>query len=363
MPRSRARRPSSLLTSLAFTIGLAGLACDDPAGPESRVVAGVDLDVLFAPPTDVEIAAISADWASRSPAATDWTIHLDTLVTRGALDLRVRIVSHDVEGIRHYGAVFTDSELTGPAPILVYAHGGDDGESIDDVLFTLPFLGAAATELVWVVPSFRGEALSLGAQSWTSDGPPSPWDRDVDDALSLIDVALEIEPVADAERIGVLGFSRGAAVGMLMGIRDERIDRVVEFFGPTDFFETFVQDVVEEALRGTPRSLPGLAYLDATFLQPLARGELDMAEVRRELVRRSIVLYAERLPRLQLHHGRSDAVVHVGQAESLIATMQTLGRAEPEFEAYLYTGGTHNPLSLEGGVARAVSFLEALLEG
>lgn len=357
----RTRRRSRLAASLALC--LAALACDDPAGPESRVVAGVDLDVLFAPPTEAEIAAVSADWAARAPGAVDVSVELDTLVTQGALELRIRVVSHDVDGIRHYGAVLTESGLTGPVPVLVYAHGGDDGVSIGDVLFSLPFLGDAANQLVWVVPSFRSEALSFGTRSWTSDGSPSPWDRDVDDALSLVDAALEIEPAADADRMGVLGFSRGAGVGMLMGIRDPRIDRVVEFFGPTDFFEAFVQEVVEEALRGTLRPLPGLAYLDATFLQPVAEGGLEVAVVRSELVRRSAVLFAERLPLLQVHHGRDDTVVHVGQAESLIATMQALGRGEPEFEAYLYTGGTHNPLSLDGGITRAVSFLEALLDG
>jgi hypothetical protein len=360
------RRRSTLPFRRAFAPLLVccwALGCDDPVGPESRVVAGVDLDVLFAEPSDAELAAVEADWATRNPAATDVDVWKDTVVTVGAMEVRVRVVSHEVDGLTHYGAVMTEASLAGPAPILVYAHGGDDGVDVGDVLLTLPFLGDAAAGFVWVVPSFRAETLSFGASSWTSDGPASPWDRDVDDALSLVEVALQIEPAADEGRMGVLGFSRGAAVGMLMGIRDERIDRVVEFFGPTDFFGPFVQDVVAEALRGDPRPLPGLPYLDETLLQPLAAGTLGIPAVRSELVRRSAVLFADRLPTLQLHHGRDDQVVDVGQAESLIVTMETIGRVEPTFEAYLYTGGTHNLLTLSGAIPRAVGFLEALLAG
>lgn len=363
-PSTRRRRILPLLRVVPpLLVCSAAVACDDPVQPESRVVAGVDLDVLFAEPTSAELEAVEADWATRAPAATDVMVEKDTLVTVGALELRVRVVSHEVDGLTHYGAVLTEVGVAGPAPLLVYAHGGDDGVDVDDVLLTLPFVGDAAAGSVWVVPSFRAETLSFGVSSWTSDGPPSPWDRDVDDALSLVEVALQIEPAADAERMGVLGFSRGAAVGMLMGIRDPRIDRVVEFFGPTDFFGPFVQEVVAEALRGDPRPLPGLPYLDQTLLQPLAAGALGIPAVRAELVRRSAVLFAERLPVLQLHHGRDDQVVAVGQAESLIATMKTIGRVEPDFEAFLYAGGTHNLLTLTGAIPRAVAFLEALLEG
>lgn len=336
------------------------LACSDAAGPDSRVVAGVDLDVLFAPPTPSEIAAVDAEWSAREIAATDVSVVQDTVISVSDVDLRVRIVSHSVSGITHYGAVLTDTTLAGPAPVLIYAHGGDGGAAVDDVLFLLPFLGDIPSQFVWVIPSFRAEPLTFGSDSWMSGGPASPWDRDVDDALSLLEVAFDVEPAADPTRVGVLGFSRGGGVGLLMGIRDPRIDRVIEFFGPTDFFGPFVQDVTEEALRGEPRDLPGLDFLDESYIQPLARGEVTVAQVRSQLVRRSAVLFAERLPAVQVHHGTADTVVDVSQAETLIATLEALGRGEPDFEGWLYDGGTHNPLSLANSIPRTIAFLEAL---
>lgn len=351
------RRGLGLLTVLG---ALATGGCSDATAPDDRTVAGVDLDVLFAPPTSAEVAAVEADWAARDPVAADVDVALDTTVTLDTLIVRIRVVSHSVDGTQHYGAVLASEALSESTPTLVYTHGGDGGVAIDDVLSLIPFLGDVAASYVWVIPSFRSETLELGSQSWTSDGPPSPWDRDVDDALALLDVAFELEALADPTRVGVLGFSRGAGVGLLMGIRDPRVDRVVEFFGPTDFFGPFVQDVVEEALMGSPRDLPGLTFLDQTYLQPLARGELSVAAVRSQLVRRSAVLFADRLPAVQVHHGTADAVVDVSQAEALIDALTDLGRGEPDFESYLYEGGTHNPLSLANSVGRTVDFLEAL---
>lgn len=339
-------------------------ACSSDGGTgtgESRIIGGVDFDVLFAEPSQQEIAAVSAEWVTRAPIASEVVLVVDSTLTVGSLQARVRIVSHDVGGVTHYGAVLNAAALVGPAPVLVYAHGGDGGAEVEELLSLFPLAGELASRFVWVVPSFRAEPLSWGEETWLSDGPPSPWDQDVDDALSLLDVALQIEGAADEESVAVLGFSRGGGVGMLMGVRDPRIDRVVEFFGPTDFFGPFAQAVVEDALLGSLRDLPGLAYLDETFIQPLQRGELGIEQVRPELIRRSAVLFADRLPRLQLHHGQLDFTVEVSQATSLIDAMADLERGEPEFEAYLYPTGTHSPFTLPGSIPRAVAFLTALL--
>lgn len=357
MARGDRRRVSG---PILLALALAAAACSDGTGPDDRVVGGVDLDLLFAAPSAAEVSAVEADWAGRNPVAADVQVVHDTTVAFDTVDIRVRIVAHRVDDLVHYGAVLADAALTDPAPTVLYAHGGDAGAAVDDVLLLFPFLGDVAVGYVWAIPSFRSEPLAFGERSWTSDGPASPWDRDVDDALALLDVVFELEPAADSTRQGVLGFSRGAGVGLLMSARDPGIDRVVEFFGPTDFFGPFVREVVEEALRGSLRGLPGLGFLDEAYLQPLARGELSIDAVRGQLVRRSAVLFADRLAALQVHHGTADAVVDVSQARALIDAMEALGRGEPDFEAHIYQGGTHNPLSLANSIPRTIAFLEAL---
>ncbi len=339
-------------------------ACGDSVtAPNDDIVEGVNLAELFARPTSAEIAIVDADWAGRDPAAQAVEVVVTRPVTLGVTPTTLQIVSHLVDGARHYGAVLApDGKPAASLPLLIYTHGGDGGIDIDDLLPLLPFvLGGLQDDFVLLAPSFRSETLVFEGTAYPSAGTPSPWDRDVDDALALLNVALTgMAPAADPDRIGVLGFSRGAAVALLMAIRDPRIDLVVEFFGPTDFFSPFARGVFEEALRGNPRDLPGLDALDAQFIQPLKRGALSIAEVRLAMLRRSPVYFADRLPDLQVHHGTEDDVVPVSEAERLIEALLGLGRGEPTFQHFIYEGGTHDPRALVGSISRTRAFLGRL---
>ena len=346
------RGPAVLVATLLAACGDSGTA---PAP-------GPDLDALFLPATAAEIAAVEAEWAARgAPAAVDVRVEHTGGATIGGEPATLSIVSHVVDGHRHYGALLApDGAAAGSLPVLVYAHGGDGGVDVGELLLLAAALDGDEGAYVWVVPSFRSEPLVLDGETWMSEGEPSPWDRDVDDALALVEVALQEVAAADGERVGVLGMSRGAGVGLLMAARDARIDVVVEFFGPTDFLGSYVRGIVEATLAGDPPDLPGLDYLDATFLQPWVEGRLATEAVRLAMVRRSAVLFVERLPDVQIHHGTADGVVDVSQAESLIAALEAAGRGLPADEWYLYEGGGHHPLSLPGSIPRTVDFLARL---
>jgi dipeptidyl aminopeptidase/acylaminoacyl peptidase len=254
-----------------------------------------------------------------------------------------------------------NGKTAGSLPVFIYAHGGDHGVNILDLQLILVLNPAFADKFVFVIPSYRSEPLEAHGKTFTSTGEPSPWDSDVDNSFALLNVALQTTPEADPERLGILGFSRGACVSMLMAIRDPRIDIVVEFFGPTDFLGEFAQKVTEQALQGNLPDLPGLDYLNTKFIQPLKNRQITINDFRRELVRRSPVYFAGRLPQLQVHHGTADEVVPVAEAERLIDVMRSLGRTAPAFESYLYAGGGHNPLELTGSIERTFAFLGRLL--
>ena len=368
---ARSKENGALRRVGALTVLLLGLlvGCDQAGDPVEPVADAIDLeaklDDLFAPPTAAEVGAVRADWAQRDVSAAEVTIELTESYPLSETPATLRIVSHRVGEILHYGAILApDAAAPGSLPILMYLHWGDSGVEVDDIGIVLFALGELRDNFVYVIPSFRSEPLEYEDREWISTGPGGHWDYDVDDALALLNVALEITPQAKIEGLSIVGGSRGAGVALLAGIRDERIENIMALFGPTDFFDDWVREIAREAAMGSPRDLPGVAHIDSTFIQPYLRDEIDLAEVRLELVRRSSVLFAEDLPAVQLHHGDGDETVSVSQAHSLIQAMEALGRKPPEFEAFIYEGGGHAVLSLRGVIPRAVDFVRrALGEG
>jgi hypothetical protein len=344
------RRHAAVWIVLLTTAG-----CGDTLAPPPEEA--VDLDRLFAAPSAAEIAAVEADWASRFPTAAEVQVELTQPFALGGAAMQLDVVSHVVDGVRHYGAVLSPQQPPpGLLPLVLYLHGGDGGVAVEEVVLVAGSTGLDPGGSVWVIPSFRSEPLRLGSRSWNSGGTPSPWDRDVDDTLALLDVAAGLVPAANRECVGSVGFSRGGGVGLLLSARDPRVRATVEFFGPTDFFGAFMRETAEEALVGRLRPLPGLAYLNDRWLQRLRRGAVSYEETRLALLRRSPVWFARRLGPVQVHHGTADDVVPVSQAHALIAAMQGIGRGAPSFQPYLYPGVGHNPFFMAGATERVARF-------
>jgi dipeptidyl aminopeptidase/acylaminoacyl peptidase len=337
-------------------LGLLLLACGSSTGLQDRVHL---TDRVFAPPTAEEIQLVEQEWSARRTPVEGVRVEAVASMQLAGFPSTTHILSHLVDGHRHYGIVVVPARATpNGLPVLVYAHGGDHGVSLSEVAAVLALLGPRASRVVLVAPSFRSEPVIAGAARYTSEGAASPWDRDVDDALALLDVAIGEVPEADPDRIGVLGISRGGGVGLLMAVRDPRISMIVTFFGPTDFFGAYVRSIVEDALGGGTRDLPGFAVLNERFVQPLREGTIGVPQFRLELVRRSAVLFAARLPPVQVHHGTADAVVDVGQAESLRAALQAGGLERAADEIFIYPGVGHTFLQMPAAPSRVGSFMD-----
>ena len=322
-----------------------------------------ELDMLFAPPDESELETVRSDWATRDVSPSNVRVELEEEYNLLGIPTTLRVVSHLVAGVRHFGAIVVPRGAEAASlPILVFNHGGENGVSVEDMMFILAVaLGDMRDDFVFVLPSFRDEPLEYADRSWNSDGPASPWDHDVDDALSLVNVTMETTPEAITDRYLVAGASRGGGVSMLMGARDARIEGIVAFFGPTHFMNSWARGLAEDLVEGGTVEKTGVDYLKTTYILPWWIGDLTLSEARMALIRRSAVFYAEDLPPLQIHHGDMDEVVSVTQAESMIMKMSDIGRGAPDFEAYIYPGGTHDILTLDGAIPRAVTFIQRLL--
>ncbi|HEX2076927.1 MAG TPA: prolyl oligopeptidase family serine peptidase [Longimicrobium sp.] len=310
-------------------------------------------DVLFAPPTETEVCAVEAEWARRDTGARAVRVEWSEEGRNGA---RTMVLSHTVDGLRHYGAVRVPPGAEGRRlPVLVIAHGGDRGTSGYNFFRS----GPLAEGWVQVLPSFRSERLAMRAlRRYRSEGRPSPWNRDVDDAMALLSAALKQVPEADSTRVAVLGRSRGGGVALLMAVRDPRVKGVVDFFGPTDFYLPEVRQLADRALRSRIPKLPGAGYLADSVLFALRDGRTTVERARSELLRRSPVYFARRLPPTQIHHGTRDDEVPIAHSERLADALVRIGRTAPLWEIHRYPGGGHRPHTLRGAQERAEAWLQ-----
>jgi dipeptidyl aminopeptidase/acylaminoacyl peptidase len=315
------------------------------------------LDGLFAPPTAAEVRAVEADWKARDTGVHGYRVEWESREEDGR---RTVVVSHTVGGVRHFGAVRVPAGAAGgKLPVLVVAHGGERGVTALEFFRSGPF----AEGWVQVLPSYRSERLVAAPLRWyRSEGPPSPWDRDVDDVMALLGATLAHVPEADGGRVAVLGRSRGAGVALLMGIRDPRVKAVVAFSGPTDFFLPEVRRLAERAIRSRVARLPGAGYMADSVLFALRDRRITVARARLELLRRSSTRFANRLPPTQLHHGTADDEVPITHAEHLDAAVRALGRPSAAWEFHRYEGGSHRPRTLVGSRERAEAFLRRVAD-
>jgi hypothetical protein len=70
-------------------------------------------------------------------------------------------------------------------------------------------------------------------------------------------------------------------------VRDDRVDVVTDYFGPSDFFNPVARLLTAGAIEDDPDvlALPGVAYLAETVLDPLLAGTLSYDEARLEFER------------------------------------------------------------------------------
>jgi dipeptidyl aminopeptidase/acylaminoacyl peptidase len=322
------------------------------------------LDSLFAPPTQAMRAQVLADWSARSlEAESARRVRSDTIAIVNVGQMVVDIVSHGENGRVHYGAllhVLGQDSL----PTLVYAHEGDEGVDLSlltTVLATAPELASYAL----VVPSFRAESLRYAGDTWNSDGEASPWDRDVDDLLQLLSALDSLKlPGRRAALLG-LGFSRGGGTILLAAAREPRFTKVVDMFGPTDFFGDFVRGECEAIWKGVPSELPGVDVLGTQIVEPLRDGALALDSARLALLRRSPLYFADLLPPIQIHHGDADTTVPISESEALWAEYQNVNDHAAQSALFTYPGGGHSLMLMDGNetaISRALAYFAAGVE-
>jgi hypothetical protein len=287
-----------------------------------------DLSRVFDQPTLDETARVLADWEAR-----DLTTRAAREVLRRPADMSgtrviVRIIEHQVHGVRHIGAILIpDGAKPGCCPIVLEAKGVSPSFfplQIPGGLTAPDVLGEDRGRYIYVAPGYRGEMVRFGTDSFLSEGDRSDaWDGATDDLLALLSAAVATTPEADSSRVCVFGRSRGGTVALLAGLRDQRIDCVVAWAAPTDWFRLMDQqgwtneEVVRQGLR--QRSQPGDEggqFIDYFLKRAIEKHE-TLPHVRARLLASSPLWFAELLPSVQSHWGLEDAIVPARNGQAL----------------------------------------------
>ncbi|WP_271145974.1 prolyl oligopeptidase family serine peptidase [Brevundimonas sp. NIBR10] len=199
----------------------------------------------------------------------------------------------------------------GPHPVIIYNHGGVMQWGRILLPEVLEFNRLAERGYIVLASTYRGES--------GSDGQPSMDGGDVSDSLALMTVAAGL-PQADADRIGMWGFSRGGLVTYGALARDPGLRAAVIVGGPTDLvhasrraeFDAFVYphvitDYAADPTRALTRLSPiewpqALAAIPLLLLQGGADDRVDPSDA----VRMAAALQALHRPcRLKVYEGGS----------------------------------------------------------
>ncbi len=310
-----------------------GLGCPVEPG-ERTVVAGVDLDSLFARPTGAEIEAVLAEW--RGSPVPDSAV---ALREEAILSLGNRETVRVVRGVRRVsqasvfvGAIRQPPRAAGDAtrrPVLLVL-GDDPDADVESLIRDLALPERLKDEVAMVFLAYRGGALRVGGQRFTASAPADPYRADGEDAWALVTglSALGGDPALDPTRLAIVGHGRGGTVALLQAARAKARGRGVPSYvqslaAPASFFTPNSRLATRLTLEGRPPgSLPAIAGVIRATAERVRDGAATVGQARLGLLRRSPAFFfvPPRLPPppvVLAAYGTNDFVVPIEEGEAL----------------------------------------------
>ncbi len=268
---------------------------------------------------------------------------------------RLYILSHNVEGSNHYGAVIIpDRGDIKKLPVIVFATGGDGMHTEFDISQAFnhnavqfpSFLGEGFdNKFIVAIPSFRGQQLIIGNNKYQSDGNVGDaFDGATTDALAFLNVTLTTFSQADESRIAIYGGSRGGTVALLASSRDKRIKKTIVVAAPTDMKALY------------------LLYPDQfklLFFNDLLTGKITESEARKKFISSSPTYFIKELPVVQLHHDKNDPFVPAEFARRLVDSTAANGKT---ITSFFYEEGIHGFWADKNFWKRVQEFIRPLSE-
>ena len=230
-------------------------------------------------------------------------------------------ISYQSDGLKIAGVVAYPKDYAGEKlPVVIFNRGGHNfrgknfGGNSRINLYKL-ILPLAEQGYIVLASNYRGSRFSEGKDEFGG--------KDVNDVLRLIDIVDNI-PFADTNRIGMVGWSRGAMMTLLAARQSTRIKSAAVIAGNVDMFAS-VEHRPDMEKKVYARLVPNFD---------------NNREV--ELEKRSAIFWLEELnPEMPLlvMHGTEDWRVDYKQSEMLVKKLTELKRPH-KFKRFQY--GDHN---------------------
>lgn len=208
-------------------------------------------------------------------------------------------------------------------PVVIYNRGGNASHARLELHTLFQRLFPLAEHGFFVIASqYRGSGLE-GEN--INPGRDEFGGADVDDVMALFDL-IDESPFTDKNRIGMLGWSRGAIMSFLAATRTDRLSAMAVGGAPTD---------IEKELKVRPQ-------MESVFEARMPGYANDRSAA---LASRSVLRWADKLPTslpILILHGQADKSVTVNSALSLAGELQTLSIP---YRLVVYENGSHSLLN------------------
>ncbi len=273
--------------------------------------------------TGEEIESVELTWENRDLSPKDVAV----VRSEQHNEMQVDIVRHRVSNRTHYGAILTPlDESSSPRPIVIVASGLNQALKRKSVEHFAEQYGNTSpfADFIKIIPLFRGQIFDFSSGVYPADGDfCDAYAGAADDAIAFLNVAETLLPSqARFDKVLVNGGSRGGNTGLLLAMRDERINTVIAAAAPVDFY------------RNDIRLLYGSQY-DCQFLA----GRTEDASRRRMLTSSPLFFQPNALlQNVFLFHGERDWIVPVRNANEMY---QHLMSFSVDVSLTLYAGHDH----------------------
>ncbi len=231
-------------------------------------------------------------------------------------ELSCRNFQYVVDGIKVQGFIIQPKNSTKKLPVLIYNRGGngDYGRVVFASMMRNLF-PVAEQGFVIIGSQYRGSfSKNKGADDEFGG-------KDVDDVMALFKLILNING-ADAERIGMLGASRGGMQTYLTLKQTDQVKAIAVIAGKSDAIV---------GLKQRPN-------MEAVYRKRVPNYEQNRQA---ELEKRSVLYWLDKIPQdvpILLLHGMSDERVSVEQSITLAAALEQAGMPH---KLVLYPGDDH----------------------